>query len=260
MMLTIEPLPGYDVLRDLCVDFDGLLKKRETASIWHVSKTREAVKSEQGIAIGSMEPFKAAELHSMSNHAGPQVIHSCSDAVAYADSYLGPSVCLDLWVRRCDPRTSDKRISAIDAILAGADTILAETDMAPFGRQPLAGRDIQAALSSARTRALEVNGFNGRHGKHVWWYAWTLKSSGKVNDTVLYRQVLGPLGLLSNLSSGVTARMVTGFTRTGGKMVNDILALVAPPAGLGKMPRQFNKRVDKHHEVVSIFNSLDRRF
>jgi hypothetical protein len=107
---------------------------------------------------------------------------------------------------------------------------------------------------------LEVNGFNGRHGKHVWWYAWTLKSSGKVNDTVLYRQVLGPLGLLSNLSSGVTARMVTGFTRTGGKMVNDILALVAPPAGLGKMPRQFNKRVDKHHEVVSIFNSLDRRF
>ncbi len=260
VMLTIEPLPGYDVLRDLCVDFDSLLKKRESASVWHVSKTREAVKSEQGIAIGPMDASKASELHAMSNHAGPQVIHACSDAVAYADTYLGPSVCLDLWARRCDPRTSDKRINAIDATLAGTDTILAETDIAPFGRQPLAGRDIQAALSSARTRALEVNGFNGRHGKHVWWYAWTLKSSGKVNDTVLYRQVLGPLGLLSNLSSGVTARMVTGFTRTGGKMVNDILALVAPPAGLGKMPRQFNKRVDNHHEVVSIFNSLDRRF
>ena len=58
----------------------------------------------------------------------------------------------------------------------------------------------------------------------------------------------------------VTARMLTGFTRTGGKMVNDILALVAPPAGIGKMPRQFNKRVDDHYEVVSIFNSLDSRF
>ena len=54
--------------------------------------------------------------------------------------------------------------------------------------------------------------------------------------------------------------MLTGFTRTGGKMVNDILALVAPPAGIGKMPRQFNKRVDDHYEVVSIFNSLDSRF
>ncbi|MED5267425.1 MAG: flavodoxin domain-containing protein, partial [Candidatus Thermoplasmatota archaeon] len=40
VMLTIEPLPGYDVLRDLCVDFDSLLKKRETASVWHVSRTR----------------------------------------------------------------------------------------------------------------------------------------------------------------------------------------------------------------------------
>ena len=59
-MLTIEPLPGYDVLRDLCVDFDSLLKKRESASVWHVSKTREAVKSEQGIAIGPMDASKVS--------------------------------------------------------------------------------------------------------------------------------------------------------------------------------------------------------
>ena len=93
-----------------------------------------------------------------------------------------------------------------------------------------------------------------------WWYAVTVKSSGKVNDTVLYRQVLGPIGLLGNLFSGVTSRMVLGFTRTGGNMINDILAFVAPPAGLGKMPRQFNSSVNNHHEVVAIFNELDGRF
>ena len=161
VMLTIEPLPGYDVLRDLCVDFDSLLKKRESASVWHVSKTREAVKSEQGIAIGPMDASKAVELHAMSNHAGPQVIHACSDAVAYADTYLGPSVCLDLWARRCDPRTSDKRINAIDATLAGTDTILAETDIAPFGRQPLAGRDIQAAMASMDVMGSTCGGTHG---------------------------------------------------------------------------------------------------
>ena len=258
--LSLEPLPGYDVVRDLCVDFGALTKKREEVSLWHVSRTREAIRSEQGTLVGSMSPSEAINLHKMSDSFGSQVLHSCSDSVAYAQSYLGPSVCLDLWLRRTDSRTSSKRVEQIDALLGGANAILAETDLAPMARQPLAGREVQLALSDARTKALELNGYNGRHGKHVWWYAWTLKSSGRVNDTVLYRQVLGPLGLLSNLTSGVTARMLTGFTRTGGKMVNDILALVAPPAGIGKMPRQFNKRVDKHYEVVSIFNSLDSRF
>ena len=258
--LHLEPLPGYDVIRDLCVDFGALTKKREEASLWHVSRTREAIRSEQGTLIGSMDPSEAIALHKMSDPFGAQVLHSCSDSIAYSQSYLGPSVCLDLWVKRTDPRTSTKRAEEIDTLLGGANAILAETDLAPIGRQPLAGKEIQSALSDAKTRALEHNGYNGRHGKHVWWYAWTMKSSGRVNDTVLYRQVLGPLGLLSNLTSGVTARMLTGFTRTGGKMVNDILALVAPPPGIGKMPRQFNKRVDDHYEVVSIFNSLDSRF
>ncbi len=260
IVMKIEPLPGYDVVRDLCVDFSVLTKKRQEASVWHVSKTREALRTDQGTLIGPMSAVEATKLHTMSNRFGSQILHSCSDSVAYANSYLGPSVCLDLWIKKSDSRTSDKKIKQIDKILSGPDAILAETDLAPMARQPLAGRGVQNALSEARTSALESNGYNGRHGKHVWWYAWTLKSSGRVNDTVLYRQVLGPLGLLSNLTSGVTARMLTGFTRTGGKMVNDILGLVVPPAGIGKMPKQFNKRVDKHYEVVSIFNTLDRRF
>ena len=77
---------------------------------------------------------------------------------------------------------------------------------------------------------------------------------------MLYRQVLGPIGLLGNLFSGVTARMVLGFTRTGGNILNDFLGMVAPPAGIGKMPRQFNSSVDDHHQVVAIFNEMDGRF
>ncbi len=84
--------------------------------------------------------------------------------------------------------------------------------------------------------------------------------SGRANDTVIYRQVLGPLGLVGNLFSGITARMVLGFTRTGGKMFNGLLGMVAPPAGVGKMPKQFNTPVLNHHEVVAIFNEVDGGF
>ena len=73
-------------------------------------------------------------------------------------------------------------------------------------------------------------------------------------------RVLGPLGLFGNLFSGVTSRMVLGFTRTGGKMFNGLLGMVAPPAGVGKMPKQFNAPVHNHHEVVAIFNEVDGGF
>jgi len=36
--------------------------------------------------------------------------------------------------------------------------------------------------------------------------------------------------------------------------------MVAPPAGIGKMPRQFNTSVENHHQVVAIFNEMDGRF
>ena len=84
--------------------------------------------------------------------------------------------------------------------------------------------------------------------------------SGKVNDAVIYRQVLGPIGLLGNLFSGVSARMILGFTRTGGRVFNGLLGMVAPPAGVGKMPKQFNSPVKNHHEVVAIYNEIGGGF
>ena len=162
--------------------------------------------------------------------------------------------------RRNDPRTSPSKAEEIDKMLSSPNGIKAETDLASINRQSSVPRAVSESLLGAKNSVLTGDGFNGKHGKHVWWYTWTVKSSGMVNDTVIYRQALGPFALLGNLFSGVTARMVLGFTRTGGNMFNGMLGMVAPPAGIGKMPKQFNSSVDNHHEVVAIFNEMDGRF
>ncbi len=259
LSLRVDPLPGFEVIRDLIVDHWPMERRRESTEPWMVAATREGAATMQG-AIGVMDPNIASALHSITDFSSAALLQASSDAVPHANGYLGPSVLASAWARRNDPRSSHSSVASLDSILGSTNGIKAETDLASIRRQNGSGVVISEALLDARTHVLEQDAFTGRHGKHVWWYAWTLKSSGKVNDTVLYRQVLGPIGLIGNLTSGVTARMVTGFTRTGGDMFYDMLAMVAPPAGLGKMPRQFNSSVENHHEVVAIFNELDGRF
>ena len=257
--LRVEPLPGFEVIRDLAIDPWSLERKRESSEPWMVAATREGAATPQG-PMGTMDPSVAARLHSISNFQSQNLLHASSDAIPHANGYLGPAVLARSWARRTDPRTAPSKQADIDALLGSRNGIKAETDLAPIKRQSSNPSAVSGALLEARNSALTKDAFNGRHGKHVWWYAWTVKSSGKVNDTVIYRQVLGPAGLIGNLLSGVTARMVLGFTRTGGNMFNGMLGMVAPPAGIGKMPKQFNSSVDKHHEVVAIFNELDGRF
>ena len=259
LSLRVDPLPGFEVIRDLVVDHWPMERRRESTEPWMVAAPREGAATMQG-AIGVMDPNVASALHSITDFSSAALLQASSDAVPHANGYLGPSVLASAWARRNDPRSSHSSVASLDSILGSPNGIKAETDLASIRRQNGSGVVISEALLDARTHVLEQDAFTGRHGKHVWWYAWTLKSSGKVNDTVLYRQVLGPIGLIGNLTSGVTARMVTGFTRTGGDMFYDMLAMVAPPAGLGKMPRQFNSSVENHHEVVAIFNELDGRF
>ena len=259
LSLRVDPLPGFEVIRDLVVDHWPMERRRESTEPWMVAATREGAATMQG-AIGVMDPNVASALHSITDFSSAALLQASSDAVPHANGYLGPSVLASAWARRNDPRSSHSSVASLDSILGSPNGIKAETDLASIRRQNGSGVVISEALLDARTHVLEQDAFTGRHGKHVWWYAWTLKSSGKVNDTVLYRQVLGPIGLIGNLTSGGTARMVTGFTRTGGDMFYDMLAMVAPPAGLGKMPRQFNSSVENHHEVVAIFNELDGRF
>ncbi len=259
LSLRIEPLAGFEVIRDLAIDPWSLERKRESSEPWMVAATREGAQTPQG-AIGKMSTSEASQLHSMCDFQSQNILHSSSDAVPHANGYLGPAVIVRSWARRNDSRTSPYKKESIDSLLSSSNGIKAETDLAPIRRQPSVPIAVTAALLGAKNLVLTDDGFNGRHGKHVWWYTWTVKSSGQVNDTVVYRQALGPFALLGNLFSGVTARMVLGFTRTGGNMFNGMLGMVAPPAGIGKMPKQFNSSVDRHHEVVAIFNELDGRF
>ena len=258
-ILRIDPIPGSEVIRDLIVDHWALERKRESSRPWMVAATREGIQTPQGV-IGSMEESTALMIHSLADYDSAPLLHSSSDAVPYANGFLGPAVLASAWARRNDPRTAPERVAEIDGIIGSENGIKAETDLSPIFRRGGYPKSVSEGLLEARTKAIENDAFNGKLGKHVWWYCWTVKSSGKVNDTVLYRQVLGPIGLLGNLFSGVTARMMLGFTRTGGNVLNSLLGMVAPPAGVGKMPRQFNSSVSNHHEVVAIFNEMDGRF
>ena len=259
MKLRIDPIPGSEVIRDLIVDHWALERKRESTKPWMVAATREGIQTPQGV-FGSMTQSTALRIHSLANYDSAPLLHSSSDAVPYANGFLGPAVLASTWARRNDPRTAPERVVELDGILGSSNGIRAETDLAPIFRREGYSKSVSEGLLEARTSAIENDSFNGKLGKHVWWYCWTVKSSGKVNDTVLYRQVLGPIGLLGNLFSGVTARMVLGFTRTGGNVLNSILGMVAPPAGIGKMPRQFNSSVTNHHQVIAIYNEMDGRF
>jgi succinate dehydrogenase/fumarate reductase-like Fe-S protein/flavodoxin len=259
LRLRIEPLPAFDVVRDLVVDHWPLERGRESSKPWMVAAAREGADTAQGV-MGTMDSSTADMLHSITDFCSAPLLHSCSDATPHSETYLGPAVLARTWARINDPRSSGSSIEGMQGVMDSVEGIKAETDLASIRRQNGSSRIIADALLDARTLTLGRDAFNGRHGKHVWWYSWSVKSSGRVNDTVIYRQVLGPMGLLGNLFSGVTARMVLGFTRTGGNMFNGMLGMVAPPAGIGKMPKQFNSSVDDHHEVVAIFNEVDGRF
>ena len=257
--LRIEPMGAYDVIRDLVVDYSSYDNLRTASKPWFVGGQRDAVYAGK-VVLGKMDAVVATQLHESSDIASPQLLHAASDAVPFNRSYMGPAIVCQLWNRSCDPRISDKSRTAIIEILADTNGVKSETDIASIHRQGDMGSNAAKSVLQAKTAVLSHDGYNGRHGKHVWWYTWSIKSSGRVNETTLYRTVLGPTGLISNALSGVSSRMIFGFTRTGRPMFNSLLGMVAPPAGIGKMPMQFNSRVENHHEVISIFNEMDGRF
>ena len=257
--LRIEPMAAYDVIRDLVVDFSSYDNLRTASKPWFVGGERDGVYAGK-VVLGKMDAVVATQLHESNDIASPQLLHAASDAVPFNRSYMGPAIVCQLWNRSCDPRISDKSRTAIIEILADTNGVKSETDIASIHRQGDMGSNAAKSVLQAKTAVLAHDGYNGRHGKHVWWYTWSIKSSGKVNETTLYRTVLGPTGLISNALSGISSRMIFGFTRTGRPMFNSLLGMVAPPAGIGKMPMQFNSRVENHHEVISIFNEMDGRF
>ena len=93
--IKIEPLSGFEVIRDLVVDHWALETKREISKPWMMSVTRKGLNTPQG-AIGSMTPLIASELHSITDIHSYPILHQSNNiaaAKAVADSVrstLGP--------------------------------------------------------------------------------------------------------------------------------------------------------------------------
>jgi succinate dehydrogenase/fumarate reductase-like Fe-S protein/flavodoxin len=259
-VLKVEPLPGYPVIRDLIVDYSGYEANRSESKPWLRADPREGATLLNGNAMGTMEPAMATTLHAMTDVNSYQLLHAMSDTVPFNPSYKGPAILLQHWTRSLDPRTSDEQKAELAEMLDGESGVWAEADMASIARYGAEGRTVSKALNAARSHLLNVTNYTGPHGRLVKWYGRSVKWSGNVNETTLYRQVLGPVGLLSNIFDGVSARMFLGFTRNGAPPIRSLQALVAPPAGVGKIPNMVNRKVEAHHEVVSLFNEIDQRF
>ena len=258
--LKVEPLPGYPVIRDLIVDTRRFEENRSKASPWMQADPREGERLLSGQAVGVLASETALALHQMNAVSSHMLVHGMSDTVDFDSEYEGPGIHLQRWVRINDPRTSEKHRAQLMASLQGKGGIWSEADSASIARHGATGAMLSDTLNDARSRLLTEYKNAGRHGRLVKWYGRSVKWSGKLNETTLYRQVLGPLGLVSNVFSGVSARMMLGFTRTGGPPIRSLQALLLPPAGVGKIPNMFNGKVEGHHEVVSLFNELDQRF
>ena len=258
--LLLEPLPGLPIVRDLVVDTSRLERKRSEAKPWMRADPRSGERLSNGSTMGTMNSAEATSLHSRFDAVSDLAAHGMSDTTPFDDTYVGPGVLTRLWQRASDPRCGEEQRRELMKTLQDDGGMWSETDLSSISRQGEDGRLISEAMLDARGRLLHEFRFAGRAGRQVKWYGRSVKLSGKLNETTLYRQVLGPLGLVSNVFSGVSARMVFGFTRTGGPPIRSLQALLLPPAGVGKIPNMFNSKVADHHEVVSLFNELDQRF
>ena len=259
-VLKIEPLPGYPVIRDLIVDYSSFETQRSAGKPWMRADPRDGHNLLNGSALGTMEAATAATLHAMTDVVSYQLLQSMSDTFAYDSDYKGPGVLLQQWSRSIDPRSGEAQQNELLDSVGSENGIWSEADLSSVARYGSDGRTASKALNAARGTLLNSTNYTGPHGRLVKWYGRSVKWSGNVNETTLYRQVLGPVGLLSNIFDGVSARMVLGFTRTGAPPFRSLQALLAPPAGIGKIPNMINSKVAAHHEVINLFNEIDQRF
>ena len=259
-VITLEPLSGYEVVKDLMVSYDRYDSDRANSKPWMVANPRQGERLASGKPMGVMASAKAIALHSMADVGGLQMINSMSDTYMVDDDYSGPGLSLQRWVRSQDPRSGTEHQRSMFDLLQKSGGVWDEADISSIYRHGIDGAQAADALYAARARLLAEFKFAGKPGRMVKGYSRSVKMTGNVNETSLYRSVLGPLGLGSNILNGVSLRMMLGFTRTGGPMMRGFQGMLVPPAGIGKIPDMINFKVDNHHEIVAIFNKLDRRF
>ena len=258
--LTIEPLPGYEVLKDLMVSYERYDVARAESKPWMVADPRQGEKLPNGSPMGVMSSDEATYLHSLADVGSLQLVNSMSDTYDINDEYNGPGIALQRWVRSQDSRAGQNHIKQMYELMQGKGGVWDEADISSIARHGIDGLQAADSIYAARSRLLAEYKFTGKTGRLVKNYSRSVKMSGNVNETTLYRSVLGPLGLGSNLLNGVSLRMMLGFTRNGGPMMRGFQGMLVPPAGIGKIPDMFNSKIHNHHEVVAIFNELDSRF
>ena len=258
--LTIEPIPGYDVVKDLMVSYDRYDSERAESKPWMDADPRQGEKLISGAAMGIMTSAEATKLHTLADVGSLQLVNSMSDTYDVDDNYSGPGIALQRWVRSQDPRAGSKHVKKMFDLMQGKGGVWDEADISSIQRHGIDGSQAADSLYEARARLLAEYKFTGRSGRLVKHYSRSVKMSGNVNETTLYRSVLGPLGLGSNIMNGVSLRMMLGFTRNGGPIMRGFQGMLVPPAGIGKIPNMFNGKIANHHEVVAIFNELDSRF
>ena len=259
MTLRIEPLPGSEVLRDLAIDHTQCDHVLPSCEPWFVGSTREGAARAQG-PIGTMDPAVATALHASSDIESGSLLDAMSDTTPFNDSYIGPASVVHLWKRACDPRTSSNSRARILASLSAEGGVKAECDISAISRHRGMGERAAGSVLEAKTAILKEGSFrDGRHGNHVRWFTFTVKTSGALNETLLAGLTLGPTGMLANARSGIITRMALGFTRTGGPLMRDKQALLlgaGVPASVGKMPKLVNRPIEGHEEIVAIYNAL----
>jgi succinate dehydrogenase/fumarate reductase-like Fe-S protein/flavodoxin/ferredoxin len=258
--VRIEPLPGHPVVRDLIVDTSRFENHRSRAEPWMRTDPREGQTLPSGAAMGAVDSAVATALHQAGDVLSFQLIQAMSDTLAHDPHYEGPGVHFQQWLRILDPRTGEKQRQSLLTSLQEKDGVWSEADHASLMRFGEDGRLAARSLNEARSALLNQTRYAGKSGRLVKWYGRSVKWTGNVNETTLYRQVLGPLGLVSNVFSGVSARMALAFTRNGSPPLRGLQGLLFPPAGVGRIPKMFNSKVDDYHEVVSLFNEIDQRF
>ena len=258
--LTLEPLPGYEVVKDLMVSYDRFDEARSESKPWMNADPRLGERLASGSPMGVMSSADATHLHTLADVGSLQLVNAMSDTYDVDEAYSGPGIALQRWVRSQDPRSGSTHVKQMFELMQGKGGVWNEADISSIHRHGIDGAQAADSLYSARARLLAEYKFTGKPGRLVKNYSRSVKMSGNVNETTLYRSVLGPLGLGSNIMNGVSLRMMLGFTRNGGPLMRGFQGMLVPPAGIGKIPNMFNSKVANHHEVVAIFNELDRRF
>ena len=258
--LTVEPVPGYDVVKDLMVSYDRYDIARADSKPWLEADPRQGERLASGAPMGVMNSADATSLHTLADVGSLQLINAMSDTYDVDSVYSGPGIALQRWVRSQDPRSGDSHVKKMFGLMQGKGGVWDEADISSIHRHGIDGSQAADSLYAARARLLAEFKFSGKSGRLVKLYSRSVKMSGNVNETTLYRSVLGPLGLGSNIMNGVSLRMMLGFTRNGGPLMRGFQGMLVPPAGIGKIPNMFNGKVANHHQVVAIFNELDRRF